>query len=241
MTLARTLLPAITLFACAALPAGAVEKHYYLDLAASSALHDRGEQIGRETLEFGVGAEVEFEDFTAYGSFYRLLPVGGEQEAFDDEADFTVGVAWHRHTYSADVSANWLTYPGEEAEASLELVGSVTLEAPFAPTLIGFYDADFDDWGLEVAAGPEWEAAGWGFYAMGRAGFVQPGDDSASRSYAGVEFGAGRPVNDFAEFGIFARADTADEESFAHKFENGEITSFRNSGVSVGVSLSLSR
>lgn len=106
MTLTRTLLSATTLMACPPLFSEASEKRLFLDVAAVSALHDRGEQIGREVLEFGVGVEVDVQEATVYGAFYRLLPVGSEQAAFDDEADFTLGVAWHRHTYSADVSAN---------------------------------------------------------------------------------------------------------------------------------------
>lgn len=241
MTLARTLLSAITLTAGATLAAEAGEKRIFMDVGAASALHDRGEQIGRETLEFGAGIEFDVQEATVYGAFYRLLPVGDHEAAFDDEADFTLGVAWGGHGYSADVSANWLTYPGEEADSSLELVGAVTLEMPFAPTLIGFYDADLKDWGLEFAAGPEWQLGNWTLSAIGRAGFVQPGDDSAHRSYAGIELAAARPVSEFVEFGFFARADTADEDSFAHRFENGEITSFRNSGIAAGISLAIVR
>ncbi len=241
MTLARTLLSAITLTAGATLAAEAGEKRIFMDVGAVSALHDRGEQIGRETLEFGAGIEFDVQEATVYGAFYRLLPVGDHQAAFDDEADFTLGVAWGAHGYSADVSANWLTYPGEEAGSSLELVGAVTFEAPFAPTLIGFYDADLKDWGLEFAAGPEWQLGNWTLAAIGRAGFVQPGDNSAHRSYAGIELAAARPVSEFVEFGFFARADTADEESFAHRFENGEVTSFRNSGIAAGISLAIMR
>lgn len=240
MTLTRTLLSATALMACPPLFAEASEKRFFLDLAAVSALHDRGEQIGREVLEFGAGVEMDVQDVTVYGAFYRLMPVGSEQEAFDDEADFTAGIAWEGEGYAADVSANWLTFPGEETESSLELAASVTLDAPLAPTLSGFYDADLEDRGLEVSAGPEWEAGDWTVYALGRAGFVHPGDGSAHRSYGGVEIGATRPVSEFAGIGFFARADMADEDAFARRIEGGEITAFRNSGVSVGISLSVS-
>lgn len=241
MTLTRTLLSAIALMGGLPILAEAGEKRLYMDLSAVSGLHDRGEQIGRETLEFGAGIEAEFETVTVYGAFYRLLPVGSGQAAFDDEADYTLGMAWAGKGYSADVSANWLTFPGEETEASLELAASVTLDAPFAPTLIGFYDADLEDRGLEIAAGPEWEMGEWTVYAFGRAGFVHPGDGSAHRSYFGGEAGASRPVSEFAEIGFFARADMADEDSFARRIQGGDITAFRNSGVAAGVSLSLSR
>lgn len=240
MPLARTLLSLTALVLSSPLAAEAGENRFFVDLAAVSALHDRGEQIGREVLEFGAGVEVDVQEASVYGAFYRLMPVGADQEAFDDEAGFTLGVAWHKHTYSADLSASHLSYPGEEAASSLELAGALTFHVPFAPTLIGFYDADFEDWGLELAGGPEWQAGDWTMFALGRAGFVQPGDGSAHRSYAGVELGAVRPVSETVEFGLFARADTADEDSFAHRFEDGEIESFRNSGVSVGISLAIS-
>ena len=242
MPLTRTLiLSAATVMAGGALHAEAGEKRVFMDVGAVSALHDRGEQLGRETLGFGAGVEFEVQEAIVYGAFSRILPVGDQQAAFDDEADYTQGVAWSQQGYSADISANWLTYPGEETEASLEMVGAVTLEAPFAPTLIGFYDTDLKDWGLEFAAGPEWELGNWTLAAIGRAGFVQPSEDAAHRSYAGIELAAARPVSKSVEFGFFARADTADEASFAHRFENGEVTSFRNSGIAAGISLAFIR
>lgn len=222
------------------LAAEAGETQFAIDVAAASAIHDRGEQLAREALQFGAGVEVEVEDATVYAAAYRLLPVGGQQEAFDDEAGYTLGLAWEQQTYSADIGATLMTYPGEAAESSLELAGAFTLNTAFAPALIGFYDADFSDWGLELAGGPEWEAGAWTIYALGRAGFVQPGDDSAHRSYAGVEWGAVRPVSETVEFSLFARSDIADEESFVHRIEGGEITSLRNSGVAAGINLSIS-
>lgn len=241
MTLTRTLLSATTLMTFPPLISEASEKRVFMDVGAVSALHDRGEQIGREVLEFGVGAEIEVQETTVYGSFYRLLPIGTEQDAFDDEADFTLGVAWEGRGYSADISANWLTYPGEEAESSLELAGAMTLDAPFAPTLAGFYDADFEDKGLELTAGREWDASPWTLYALGRAGFVHAGDGSAHRSYAGFEIGAARQVSKLVEFGLFARADAADEDAFARRIERGSISAFDSSGLAAGVSLSVSR
>lgn len=240
MSLARTLLSATTLAMSASLAAEATETRVFVDLAAVSALHDRGEQIGREVLEFGAGVEIDVDEASVYGAFYRLMPVGEDQAAFDDEAGFTLGVAWHRHAYSADISASQLTYPGEAADASLELAGALSFHVPFAPTLIGFYDLEFEDWGLELEAGPDWEAGDWTVYALGRAGFVEPGDGSARRSYAGIELGALRPVSERVEFGLFARADAADEDSFAHHFDGGEVTAFRNSGLAAGIRLAIS-
>jgi hypothetical protein len=240
VTLARTLLSATTLMTLPPLIAEASEKRLFVDLGAVSALHDRGEQIGREVLEFEAGVEIDIKSSTVYGAVYRLLPVGRQQAAFDDEADFTLGVAWEGRGYSADVSANWLTFPGEETESSIELAGAVTLETALSPTLTGFFDTDLEDRGLELSAGPEWEAGRWSLYALGRAGFVHPGDGSAHRSYAGLEIGGARPVSKFVEFGWFARADAADEDSFVRSIELGSVTSARKSGIAAGVSLSLS-
>lgn len=222
--------------------AGADEKVWLsADFAASSSLFDRGEQIGGPTLEFGATAETTVSGATVYAAFYRLLPVGSDQDAFDDEADYTAGLVLENDTVTADLSANWLTYPGEGAEASLELVGAFDLNAPLAPNVTGFYDADFEDWGIEASAGPAWDMGDWTTYARGRAGFVVPGDGSANRSYLGVEVGAFRPVSQTAEFGMFARAEVADEESYADKIRNGAVTSFRDSGIAVGMTLSVTR
>ncbi|MFN3911306.1 hypothetical protein [Hyphomonas sp.] len=241
MPLDRALLSATLCLLSTPLAAEAGETQISVDVAAVSALHDRGEQVTREALQFGAGVQVEVQDASVYGAVYRLLPVGSQQEAFDDEAGFTLGTAWNTETYSADISANFLTFPGEEAESTVELAGAVSIHTVFTPVLIGFYDADFEDWGLELTGGPEWEAGEWTIYALGRAGFVQPGDDSAHRSYAGVEWGAVRPVSDSVEFSLFARSDIADEESFIQRMQGGEITSMRNSGVAAGINLSISR
>ena len=220
--------------------AAAEEKvQWSADVAASSALFDRGEQIGGETVEFGASVATSFSGATVYGAFYRLLPVGSDQEAFDDEADYSAGVIFEGDLVAADLSANWLTYPGEGAEASLELMGVFDFDAPLAPRIIGFYDADFEDWGLEALVQPSWEAGDWTLYALARAGFVEPGDGSANRSYVGVEVGTSRPLSDNAEFGIFARAEAADEESYADQIDNGVVTSMHGTGMAVGVSLSV--
>lgn len=220
--------------------AGAEEKVWLsADFAATSSLFDRGEQIGGPTLEFGATAETTVSGATVYAAFYRLLPVGPDQEAFDDEADYTAGLVLENDMVVADLSANWLTYPGEGAEASLELVGAFDLNAPFAPNVTGFYDADFEDWGLEASAGPGWDVGDWTTYARGRAGFVVPGDGSANRSYLGIEIGAFRPVSDKVEFGMFARAEAADEESYADEIRNGNVTRLRDSGIAIGMTLSV--
>lgn len=236
-----------TLFSFAAfvftgpLVAEAGETHVALDVVTISAFHDRGEQLSREALEVGLGLEWAQRDTAVYAGIYRRVPFGPEQEAFDDEAALTVGAAWNKQDFSIDISATQLTFPGEEAESSLELAGAFTMHTFFAPSLIGFYDTDMKHWGLELVAGPEWEAGQWTFYALGRAGFVQQDADAADRSYAGLEWGAIRPLSESVEFGVFARSDIADEDTFVSGVQGGNITSLRNSGAAAGLSLTISR
>lgn len=213
------------------------ETRFSAEGIVSSMVIDRGEQIGGPSFEVAVGAETGLGTGAVYGGLYRLTPFGDDQQAYADEFDYTIGYAWEGQGYAADVSANWLAYPGEGDEESLELFGELALDAPFNPVVMGFYDADFEDFGLEVTAGPEWEAAGLGWYAIGRAGFVEPGDGSANRTYVGAEAGAAYPLTETAEIAAFARYEIADEESFADDIDNGVVTSFRNSGFAVGVVL----
>ena len=237
----RTFIAATTAFTWMPIIAEASEKRFFAEAAVSSSLIDRGEQIGPLTLEAAVGAETEVGGATLYGAFYRLTPIGADADAFVDEADYTVGAAWEGKGYTADVSATWLTFPGEGEQASLELAGSVGFDAPLMPSLTGFYDAEFEDWGLELTAGPVWDVEAWELYALARAGFVRPGDGSASRSYGGVEGGATRPVADGVVIGVYARAELADEESFARRIDSGVITASRSSGFAAGIILSLAR
>jgi hypothetical protein len=241
VTIVRTLLFATTLMTFPPPLAEAGEKRLFANIGVVSSLYDRGEQIGREVLEFEAGLEIEIQETTVYGAFYRLLPVGSEQDAFDDEADFILGVVWQGSGFSADVSANWLTFPGEETQSSLELAGGITLDAAFSPTLTGFYDTDLEDRGFQLAAGPEWYAGLWTLYALGHAGFVHRGDGSAHRSYAGFEIGAARPVSKSVDIGLFVRADAADEDTFARRIERGSVTTLGNSGIAAGIGLSVSR
>ncbi|MGB3624589.1 MAG: hypothetical protein WA989_02095 [Henriciella sp.] len=211
------------------------ETQFVAEAVVSSMLIDRGEQIGGPTLEVALLAEKEAGAGVLYGGLYRLTPFGDDQAAFADEFDYTIGYGWQGAGYAADVSANWLTYPGEGDEASLELFGEVVLvELPLSPAIAGFYDAEFEDYGLEVTAGPEWGAGDWSGYAIGRAGFVEPGDGSETRSYAGVEIGAVRPVSETAEIGGYARYEVADQDSFADDIANGAIISAKDSGFAVG-------
>ncbi|WP_084392077.1 MULTISPECIES: hypothetical protein [Henriciella] len=212
----------------------AAEIGYFSEAIVSSSVIDRGEQIGGPSLEIAIGADVAVGAGEVYAAVYRLTPFGQDQEAFADEFDYTVGYAWEGEGYAADVSANWLTYPGIGDEPSLELAGEIGFDAPLNPTLAGFYDAEFEDYGLEVTAGPEWDAGNWTSYLIGRLGFVEPGDGSETRSYGGVEIGTLRPVGDRAEIGGFARFEVANQDSFADRIENGQIVDVTDSGLAVG-------
>ena len=222
-------------------PAARAEPGLFADFAISSMLIDRGEQLGRATFEAAAGVEIPLGEATAYGALYRITPFGGDEGAFDEEVDYTLGLAWGGAGYSADLSANWLTFPGTEGGESLELAGEIVIERAFSPTLAGFYDADFEDWGLEATAGPEWTAGDWTVYTIARLGFVEPGDGSPTRTYGGFEAGAARPVGEFAELGGYLRAEAADEDAFVDQIANDEVTGLTDTGIAAGITLSFAR
>jgi len=234
----RAIISAATAISCLPLLAEAQDTSFFFDVALSSALLDRGEQIGGQTAEFYAGAEVDAGSALLYTTVYRLLPVGSDRDEFDNETDYTIGAIWEGPGYAADVSANWLTYPGEEAKESLELAATITLDLPFEPGVAAFRDVHTDDWGLEAYAGPRWEREAWTFYALGRAGFVNLGDGSASRSYGGIETGAIRALSDGVAMGFIFRSDVADEDSFDVGATADGFATGRNSGTSLVVSLS---
>lgn len=218
----------------AVLPAASAESiSVFGEVGLASAVHDRGEQIGFESFEASLGAEAEFGQGVLYGGVYRLTPFGDDQDVFDDEFDYTLGYLFEGEGYELDFSANWLTYPGEGSEASLELVGVAVFEAPFSPEVMVFYDTDFDDFGAEIAISKEAGLGqGWTGLGLARAGFVEPGDGSANRSYVGLEVAAGRDLTDKFGFELYARADWADEESFLKDPDTA-----RDHGVGGGVRL----
>lgn len=235
----RTLIAASTALTCIASEACAREHHVFADVAVSTAVIDRGEQLAAGNTEITIGVESDAGPATLYGVIYRRTPIGNAHSAFDEEVDYAAGAVWAGEGVELDVSAAWLTFPGSQGSASLELAAAVTLDNPARPTLAGFYDVDTEHWGLEVLAGPEWNAGDWTLYALGRAGFVCRCDGPDARSYGGVEVGAFRQVSRYAQLGIYGRAELADRKSFVRRTGNGTVEAFRSSGTALGVILSL--
>ncbi len=205
----------------------------------SSAVMDRGEQISGLSLEMAAAVELPAGDSLFYGAVYRRAMLD-DKAVFEDEADYSVGMIWAGAGYVVDVSANWLTYPGEVSRDSLEFDLAVELDMPMSPTFLGFYDVHTEDYGVEVSGGPEWGVGRWSYYAIGRGGSVVPGDGSKHRTYAGLEFGTGYAVTQTAELGAFLRWDYADKDSFVDDVNNTGAATVSRSGIAAGIALSLS-
>jgi hypothetical protein len=234
----RTLIAATSALTALPASADAQEKHFFAEAAYSTAVHDRGEQIGAAALEAVVGAEMIVGDWAPFFEVYRRTPVGRHRHVFEGETDYVLGVVAEQEGFAASFAANWLTYPGEAAEPSLEWTAAIEFAHPLAPTLGGFYDADSGDAGFEMSVGSEWQDGAWTTYAALRAGFVHP-RGGASRSYAGIELGAARQVSPSASFGVYIRGDVADEDAFARRFDAAGVTKHGNSGIAAGVGLTL--
>lgn len=221
-------------FACFAAHAGDVVLG--AEIGVASAVHDRGEQLGAETFDFGLGAGFAVsESSEIYGGVFRLLPFGSDQDLFDDEFDYTVGYIWSGETLTVDLSANYLTYPGESTEASLELMGVFSFDAPLSPELVVFYDADFEDYGAELILGHGFEITeNWEGALAGYGGLVEFGDGSGGWTYIGAELAAERALTDETALTVYARVDTADEANFL-KDSSGAM---RDWGAALGVRLS---
>ena len=220
--------------ACVFVTESLAETRVIGEAAISSGLHDRGEQIGPLTLETELLLETTGAHGTLYGGLYRLTPIGADQAAFADETDYVIGYQFDIQGGSMDLTASWLTYPGTEDEESLELAASFTSDLPYSPALAVFHDATLGDFGAEVSAGPSWKSGAWDAYVLARAGFVDAGDESGGRSYAGLELGAARPLGQQAEIGLYARYDISDADSFAREINQGVVTEFASSGLAVG-------
>jgi len=210
-----------------------------LDAGLSTQLIDRGETLAMNNAETAITVETTLGNGALYGSIYRISPLGTDDEAFDEEVDYTIGYAFEGQGWAADVSANYLTYAGNNEDASLELAGFIELDTLFAPSLTAFYDADFEDFGAEAALTHAWEVGDFSPYAMVRAGFVTP-KEGGDYTYGGVELGAEYPLSETLALSGFARFEAADEDTFAGRVSGGEVLTYRSEGSAIGVALSLS-
>lgn len=222
-----------------ALPSYAEGPSFLIETIMSSAVLDRGEQIGNGAVELAAVIELPTDNTLFYGAVYRRVLLDDDEHGFEDEADYTLGVVWEGEGYTMDVSANWLTYPGHSSEHSLELGASVVLDAFLSPGATGFFDVHTEDWGVEISAGPEWSEGRWSYYAIGRGGVVVPGDGSAQRSYVGLEFVTGYAVTHRAEVAAFLRVETSNKHSFFDYIDNTGSVRSSQSGIATGVALSI--
>ena len=234
----RSALTAAAIATSVAPVAEAQSRSVFGEARMSSSLHDRGEQLSAETLELLLGLEQSTAFGAVYTSIYRIEPIGPTAGAFASETDYSIGVIVEEDTFSADLSANWLTYPGSEDGSTLELALSIDIVGTLSPNLSAFYDAHTSDKGFEVSAGPSIEMGAWTTNLRGRAGMASIGDGSPNRSYAGIEVSSSRAVADNWEFGVHASIDAANRETFSASIRQGEIVSLEHQGVSAGISLS---
>ncbi|MEL6569917.1 MAG: hypothetical protein AAFQ22_16005, partial [Pseudomonadota bacterium] len=172
-----------------AAPAVAKGPSVYLDIAAGSALIDRGEELAETVVETAIGVEQAFGTGTVFAEIYRISPVGGDNDAFAEEVDFAAGYSFEAGGQDITLGAAYLTFPGAGEDNSLELTGEIAFNGAFSPLIFGFYDADFEIYGFEASAGPSWDVGNWEAYALARLGTVQP-DEDASWTYYGAEVGA---------------------------------------------------
>lgn len=219
------------------LPATA-ETSVSIDTSVSTLLIDRGEALATLNNDFAITAQTSIGGGAGYVSVYRISPLGSEGEAFDEEVDYTLGYAFDAEAFDLDLSATYLTYPGNNDDASVELVASAAFSSVWDPTATAFYDADFEDYGLELSAGPSWDIGNWSTGLTGRLGFVEFGDGSGGYAYGGAEIAAERALNDALSLSLFARIEVADDDTFADRFADDEITGFSREGAGVGIALS---
>lgn len=206
---------------------------YEATTSISSGLIDRGEALATLNNEasFTVARALQFGE--VYGSLYRISPIGGEASAFDEEVDYTVGFAFEKSGVAFDASANYLTFPGSNEDASLELATEIGFDYEFSPSLAAFYDVDAEIFGLEAAIGPSYESGDWVLTGVLRAGFVS--SDDADYSYGGVEGIAAKALSDHFSLEGFARIEAADAENFVSDVRNGAVIETKNSDAILGL------
>ncbi|MEH6744123.1 hypothetical protein [Hyphomonas sp.] len=210
----------------------------FADATVSTSLQDRGAQLSRETLELLAGIERPTSFGTAYAAVYRIEPLGTSRSVFSPETDYSLGFVLEGKRYTADLSANWLTYPGTSEDSTLELVAAIELDLWGMPHIIAFGDMHTDDKGLEVSAGPSRKIGDWSIQARARTGLVGMGDGSPTRTYAGLEASARRILSDRIEFGLIAAFDISDQDTLSADIRSGEITAMGQQGLSAGAFLS---
>lgn len=216
----------------------AEDTEFFAVSSFGSMLIDRGEQLAGGVNETTLGVERAVGPGLLFADVYRITPLGGDGEAFAEEVDYTLGYALPLGRHELVMAASWLTYPGSGGTESLELAGELVLDAPLSPVLIGFYDTEFEDYGVEAMAGPSAELHGWGVYAIGRVGAVTPGKGE-SWTYYGVEFGAERALQGGA--GIFGllRWEACSQDLFADTITDSTVTHHRGDGLALIAGLSI--
>lgn len=204
---------------------------------ASTSLIDRGEQIGFESFEAEIIAEKSVEKAVFYGGVYRLLPVGADSEFFDNETDYIIGMNYTANKFNFDFSANYITYPAESADASMELVAAIGVETFLLPEFVTFYDTETKDFGGELLLHSERKINQLDIGISGRAGFVNIDETSSTRNYLGLEIRVSHSVGKNLDFGVYARGDIADRDAFVDKLVRSDNHTYTNSGVALGVEM----
>jgi len=234
----RSALTAAALATSTAPMAEAQSRTVFGETRVSTSLHDRGEQLSAETLELMLGVEQSTSLGTAYATVYRIEPIGPSRQAFSSETDYSIGLIVEAERFSADVSANYLTYPGSDDEPSLELAASIDVDLIFDPNISLFHDAHTSDSGVQVSAGPSRQLGGWDASARVLAGLVSLGDGSPNRTYGGVQVSGTRQLTRNLALGMHASIDTADRNTLSADVRRGHIQSMKRHGLSAGISLS---
>ena len=216
----------------------AEDTEFFAVSSFGSMLIDRGEQLAAGVNETTLGVERVIGPGLLFADVYRITPLGADEEAFAEEVDYTLGYALPLGRHELVMAASWLTYPGSGGTESLELAGELVLDAPLSPVLIGLYDTECQDSGLEAMAGPSGELHGWGVYAVGRIGAVEPGEGE-SWTYYGAELGVERMLQGGA--GIFGRLrwEACSQDLFADTITGSTVTHHRGDGLSLIAGLSI--
>ncbi len=216
----------------------AEDTEFFAVSSFGSMLIDRGEQLAAGVNETTLGVERAVGPGLLFADVYRITPLGADDEAFTEEVDYTLGYALPLGRHELVMAASWLTYPGSGGTQSLELAGELVFDAPLSPILIGFYDTEFEDYGMEAMAGPSAELHGWGVYAAGRIGAVTPGEGE-NWTYYGVEFGAERALHHGVDLFGYLRWERSSEDLFADEISGRDMISARDTGLALMAGLVL--